>query len=85
MHSGEQHDAQQANSGRLGSDLQELLERASEEAEMTDDESFFGQKIRTCVLCGYRGVCEYSHSDNGPICFDGIACVGRTVVRRSKG
>ena len=49
------------------------------------NESFFGQKISTCVLCGYRGLCEYSRFDNGPICFDGIACVGRTVARRPKG
>jgi len=52
---------------------------------MTDDESFFGQKIRKCVLCGHRGLCEYSRFDNGPICFDGIACVGRTAARRLKG
>lgn len=48
-------------------------------------ESFFGQKIRKCVLCGHSGLCEYSSSDNGPICFDGIRCVGRWFHKYDNG
>jgi len=53
---------------------------AAKRAAVSED--FFGQKIRKCVLCGHRGLCEYSSFDNGPICFDGIACVGRQLRER---
>ncbi len=49
----------------------------------TRSESFSGQRVRKCILCGAKRLCEWSESDNGPICFHGIECAMRQTVRPS--